>query len=527
MPGPEFSGALRTGESPQGLPSSASPPLLEVDAVSKSYGSILALDRVSLRLDRGEVVGLVGENGAGKSTLLKAISGNVRPDSGAIRVRGRHVAFHSYRDAVREGVFHIYQELALIPSLSVYENVLLAHEEPFTRMGVISNRRMREHVTELLDEFGHGRIDAGRKVADYDFSTRQVIEIIKAFALAKLLGIESPVMLLDEPTAALSGGEVDFLFRLVESIRSRAAIIFVSHRLTEAIGISDHIYILKDGSLIADMPAEGVAEDRLHELMVGRKREEFFYREQSQRIPEPTPIIELTGLSHDGSFADVSLTVRAGEIVGIAGLVGSGKSSLARAVAGALPDVIGRVRVNGAELSDISIASAAAAGVGYLPPDRGDGVIPVFSVARNMTLARLTRTGSPILLNLAAEARDSGALVATLGIKTPSVDAPLSSLSGGNQQKALLGRWLLRDTKALVLDNPTNGVDAGAKEEIYAVLRQIVASGVGILLVSDDLPELIGLSNRILVMRGGMVVKELSASPDAKPVESDVVAHMV
>ncbi|MBN9023749.1 MAG: sugar ABC transporter ATP-binding protein [Rhizobiales bacterium] len=471
---------------------SGSTPLLEVSAVTKRYGNTVALDGVSLRLDRGEVIGL-----------------------------------DSYRDAVREGVFHIYQELALIPSLTVYENVLLAHEDAFSRMGVISNRRMREHVSALLEEFGHGRIDARRPVADYDFSARQVIEIIKAFALAKLLGIEAPVMLLDEPTAALSGGEVDFLFSLIESIRSRAAIVFVSHRLSEVIGISDRIYILKDGSLIADMPSEGVAEDRLHELMVGRKREEFFYREQAQRTPEEKPLLELAGLSHAGSFSGVDLTVRAGEIVGVAGLVGSGKSSLARAVVGALPDVTGRVRVDGTDLPRLTIKSVAAAGVGYLPPDRRDGVIPVFSVARNMTLARLTRPGEPALLDLSAEARDSAQLVASLGIKTPGVGALLSSLSGGNQQKALIGRWLLRDAKVLVLDNPTNGVDAGAKEEIYAVLRQIVANGVGILLVSDDLPELIGLSHRILVMRAGTIVKELSAPPDAKPVEADVVAHMV
>jgi len=502
-------------------------PLLEVAAVTKSYGNTVALDGVSLRLDRGEVIGLVGENGAGKSTLLKTISGNVRPDAGTIRVQGRPVSFHSYRDAVREGVFHIYQELALIPSLTVYENVLLGHEDAFSRMGVISNRRMRDHVAALLDEFGHGRIDARRTIADYDFSTRQVIEIIKSFALAKLLGIESPVMLLDEPTAALSGGEVDFLFKLVESIRSRAAIVFVSHRLTEVIGISDRIYILKDGSMIADMPAAGVAEDRLHELMVGRKREEYFYREQAQRTPEAKPLLELASLSHPGSFSDVSLTVHAGEIVGVGGLVGSGKSSLARAVIGALPDVTGRVRVDGADLTRLAIKSVAEAGVGYLPPDRHDSVIPVFSVARNMTLARLTRPGESSLLDLSAEARDSGRLVDSLGIKTPSVDTLLSSLSGGNQQKALLGRWLLRDAKVLVLDNPTSGVDAGAKEEIYVVLRQIVANGVGILLVSDDLPELIGLSNRILVMQAGRVVQELAAPADAKPLESDVVAHMV
>ncbi len=507
---------------------SASPPLLEIRNIGKSFGGVRALSGVSLTLRKGEVIGLVGENGAGKSTLLKTISGNLRPDSGALLVNGRDVSLRNYADANREGIFHIYQDLALIPTLSVYENMLLAHEGAFSRFGVVDNRAMLRHVTDLLAEFGHERIDASRKVETYDLSTRQVIEIIKSFALAKLAGIESPVMLLDEPTAALTGDEVEFLMRLIQATRERAAIIYVSHRLSEVIEISDRLYVLKDGAMVAELPATGLAENRLHELMVGRTRDEFFYCEHKQQEPQGEVVLEVGGLSRTGSFADVAFNLRGGEILGVAGLLGSGKSDLGGVLAGALSGATGTIRVGGTIVpKNLSIRVMSDLGIGYLPPDRRDGVIPPLSVASNMSLARLTRHGERYWLNLAGERRDAVEFVATLGIKTAGIDAQISTLSGGNQQKVLLARWLLRQTKVLILDNPTNGVDAGAKEEIYGVLRRIAAEGVGILLVSDDLLELIGLSNRILVMRGGTLVREVPAPPNGKPGEVELVADMV
>jgi ribose transport system ATP-binding protein len=506
---------------------STEPPILEVRDVAKAFGGIPALSGVNLTVRKGEVVGLVGENGAGKSTLLKTISGNLKPDSGSISVRGRRVSFHSYADANRAGIFHIYQDLALIPTMSVYENVLLAHERAFSRGGFIDNRKMLAHVTELLAEFGHARIDASEKVERLDFSTRQVVEIIKAFALARLLGIDTPVMLLDEPTAALTGDEVEFLMRLIAATRSLAAIVYVSHRLSEVIELSDRLYVLKDGAMVAELPASGVAENRLHELMVGRKRTEYFYREHEQATPKDTVALEVSGFSRPGSFRDVDLQLHGGEILGIVGLLGSGKSDLAQAVAGVLTDTTGSIHVAGKPLPEPrSLRAASDAGIGYLPPDRRDGVIPPLSVASNMTLARLA-SGHEHWLDLAGEDRDARSYAETLGIKTAGVDAQISTLSGGNQQKVLIARWMLRNAKVLVLDNPTNGVDAGAKEDIYAVLRQIAATGVGILLVSDDLLEVIGLSNRILIMRGGAVVREVAASPDNKPGEVDLVADMV
>lgn len=511
----------------RGVDASA-PPLLDVRDVGKSFGGVRALSGVSLTLRKGEVIGLVGENGAGKSTLLKTISGNLRPDTGSILVDGKPVSLRSYADANRAGLFHIYQDLALIPTLSVYENMLLAHEQAFSRFGVIDNGKMLRHVTKLLADFGHARIDATRRVDSFDLSTRQVIEIIKSFALAELAGIASPVMLLDEPTAALTGDEVKFLMDLIARTRERAAIIYVSHRLTEVIDISDRLYVLKDGAMVAELPAGGVAENRLHALMVGRSRDENFYQEHKQQEPQPRVVLQGAGLSRPGSFADVGFTLRAGEILGVGGLLGSGKSDLAQVLAGALGGATGAITVDDAVAPDErTIGAMNDLGVGYLPPDRRDGVIPPLSVSSNMSLARLTRRGEPYWLDLARERRDALAFVRRLGIKTAGIEAQISTLSGGNQQKVLLARWLLRQAKVLILDNPTNGVDAGAKEDIYGVLRQIAAEGVGILLVSDDLLELIGLSNRILVMRGGRVVREVAAPPKAKPGEVELVADMV
>jgi ribose transport system ATP-binding protein len=437
-----------------------------------------------------------------------------------IAVPGREVELRSYQDANKAGIFHIYQDLALVPTMSVYENVLLSHEARISRFGAT-------RVAAWFNEFGHGSIDVSRKIQGFDFSTRQVIEIIKAFALAEMLGIETPVMLLDESTAALTGDEVEFLKSLIAKTRERAAIIYVSHRLSEVLELSDRLYVLKDGSVVASMPVADVTGGELHEHMVGRTWQEFFYREHLQGAPLPDAALDVQDLSGHGCFENVSFSLRSGEILGIAGLLGSGKSDLARALAGDSPALAGRIAVSGREIRSPSIAAMNEAGVGYLPPDRREGVIPVLYVTSNMTLARLTRADAGMLLDPGAELKDVEELIRALAIKTPGAAAPASVLSGGNQQKVLLARWLMRNAKVLVLDNPTNGVDAGAKEEIYGVLRSIAAQGVGVLLVSDDLPEIIGLSNRIVVMRGGAITREIDAPRGGKPREVDVVSHMV
>jgi ribose transport system ATP-binding protein len=504
--------------------------LLEARDVAKSFGNTHALHGVSLHVDYGEVIGLIGENGAGKSTLLHTISGNLRPDAGDVLVRGRRISFSSPRDANLNGVFHIYQELALVGCLPVFENLFLSHEDMFSRRGVLQRSKMRQRARETLAEFGHDWIDPSTNVDAYDFSTRQVIEIVKAFALSKLLEIESPIVLLDEPTARLNREEVDFFTELLGEMRQRAAIVFVSHRLSEVLELSDRVYVLRDGTVTAHVTPSEASEGELHQLMVGRARSEHFYHEHLQLQPESRPVLHVRGLSRPQSFHDVDLVVNAGEIVGVAGLVGSGKSDLAAAVFGGLPHTTGEISVDGVPIKRNTIEAMARAGVGYVPPDRhAQGVMLGLPISWNMSLAELAHgERRRMLLDIGEEEDNARTQVAVLGIKTSGTRALARTLSGGNQQKVLLARWLSRGVlKLLLLDNPTHGVDAGAKEDIYRVLRLVAEKGVGILLVSDDLSELIGLSNRIVTMKDGAVVGEIEAPPNAKPAEVELVAQML
>lgn len=511
---------------------STAPPtgsLLEVQAICKSFGNTRALTDVSLHVEPGEVIGLIGENGAGKSTLLHIISGNTRQDSGIVVTRGRPVSFTSAREANVAGVFHIYQDLALLANLSVFENIFLSHEERFSRFGVINRREMRDRTRACLSMFDHDWIDPSHCVDAYDFSTRQVIEIVKAFALAELLEIDYPLLLLDEPTASLTREEVEFFEALVRQARERAAVIFVSHRLSEVLAISDRVYVLKDGVVTAEIGPAEATERELHRLMVGRERAEFFYQQDLQLEPRSEIALDVRKLSRTDSFQNVSLRLHAGEIVGVSGLLNSGKSEVARALFGAL-SADGEIRVGDVVVDHPSISTMTKAGIGYVPPDRhSEGIIMVLPVSWNISLAELAQGASRgAFLDVRWEDEQARNYVDRLTIKTAGVRALTRTLSGGNQQKVLLARWLVRDVmKVLVLDNPTHGVDAGAKGDIYKALRAIAKEGVAILLVSDDLLEVIGLSNRILVMKDGEIVNELVTPPDSKPSEEDLVAKML
>jgi ribose transport system ATP-binding protein len=504
-------------------------PLMEVRGITRVFGAFAALDDVSLAVHPREVVGFIGENGAGKSTLLNIMSGVDEQTEGEVWLRGERVAFKSYKDATAAGVFRIFQELALVPTLPVYQNLFLAHEDRFARFGVISRRAMIRRTRKLLADFDHAWVDPLRDVMTYDFSTRQVLEIIKAFALAELLEHEEPVILLDEPTAGLTKDEIDFFGSVIGQIRKRAGVVFVSHRLSELLEYSDRIYVIKDGVVVAQPAPKETSEAELHHLMVGRQRDEAFYKENRQREPEQQVALRLSGLGQDGEFSDVDLELHAGEIVGLAGVVGSGKSSLARAVFGAEGAVHGEVVVDGEVVRRPTIRSMMDAGVGYVSADRGtDGIILTLPISWNVSLAALNSGDkAKTVLPLKWERTESERFRKSLRIKAPNVDALASSLSGGTQQKVILARWLALGVKVLILDNPTKGIDAGAKEDVYEILRELTAQGTAILLISDELVELIGLANRIFIMKDGRVTREIETPPDAKPQEAALVAHMV
>jgi ribose transport system ATP-binding protein len=502
---------------------------LEVDRVTKQYPGVLALDEASFAADRSEVVGLVGENGAGKSTLMDIVSGVQQADSGEVRLDGRVLSARSYHDAAQRGVFRIFQHQALVPNLRVCENMFLSHEDHFRTGGLLRRGRMAAAARDVLEGTGHGHIDPLATTSSYDFATRQVIEVVKALALSRLLEVEHPVILLDEPTSALSSEEVEFFSNLVRQLRHRASLVFVSHRLLEVLELCDRCYVLKDGRNVTTLDRlTGVTEADLHQLMVGRERDEAFYREDAQRPPSDEVALRLRGFSRPPDFADVDLELRRGEVLGIAGVVGSGKSSLGRAVFDGTSGAQGTIEVEGVAVGGSAPATMIRRGVGYVPPERlADGVIGVAPIKWNVSLpeqATVSRTG---VLDLRRERRQATEVRDRLGIRAPSIDTRVETLSGGNQQKVVIGKWLASESRVLVLDNPTNGVDVGAKSEIYGVIRELCEDGIAILLISDDLLELIGVSHRILIMRDARIVGEVPSPADAKPTEHELVAQMV
>lgn len=499
------------------------PVLLDVAAVTRSFGPVRALDGVSFAVRRGEVVGLIGENGAGKSTLLNIVSGTDRADAGDVTVRGAPAAFRDYHEATRHGVFRIFQELALVGNMTVWENFYLSHERHFSTAGVISRQAGIRRARELLERFDHGWIDPARVVDSYPFAIRQIIEILKAFALAELLGHDEPILLLDEPTAALAAAEIEFLRKLLLRVKEHSAVVLVSHRLSELLEWSDRVVVFKDGTVVADVPAAELSEQQLHYVMVGRERDDQFYREGRQGEPGEQIVLQLCGFGDDLAFRGVDLQIRAGEVLGVAGVLGSGKSELGRAVFGAGGPTTGEVRYHGAVVGRLG----AAGRVGYVPPERKeDGLLDTLSLARNISFAGIVHQRGQ-LIDLRGERRTAQRYVDALRIKAHSLRSSILDLSGGNQQKAVIARWLARGVDLLILDNPTRGVDAGAKEEIYEIVRDLTADGVAVLLISDDLLEVIGLAHRIVVMKDGELVREVAAPVTAKPAEADLVSAMV
>lgn len=505
--------------------------MLAVRRVSKRFGVTRVLSDVDLEIGRNQVVGLVGENGAGKSTLLNILSGIVRPDEGEITLDGRTIRPSGYSEAAALGISRVFQEQALIPNIRVYENLLLSHEGRFTRFGQLLRRdAMVELARSLLEEAGID-LDVTRTTSEYSFSKRQLIEIVRACLVPmRLLGIAHPVVLLDEPTASLEKGDEEIFFRLIARLRSQSSFVFVSHRLTEVMAVCDAIYVLKDGRVVARLDPQEADEKRLHGLMVGRERDADYYRESDQASGEGAPAFETRGLGHGGLYSDVNLSVGTGEILGIGGLLASGKSDFGKGAAGVIPPDRGSVCIAGGEWQAADIRRLLAKGVGYVPSERmAEGLIADFPVAWNMSLA----SGADLFSNKAGiwragkERETAAIMIRRLAIRGGDPGRPCRKLSGGNQQKVVLARWLCRPIRLLVLDNPTRGVDAGAKEEIYGIIRRLTGDGVSIILITDELLELIGLSNRIAVMQHGRVTSMVDASPNVKPTELDLIRLML
>jgi ribose transport system ATP-binding protein len=502
-------------------------PALALEAVDKRFPGVHALKAVSLELRPHEVVGLVGENGAGKSTLMRILAGVYQPDTGRIMLDGKPVTLRSATDAARHGIGMVFQEQSLLTNLTVGENIWLGNEARFTRGGLIRWRELYAAASRQLAKVGLEDLDPRLRAADLGFATRQMVELAKALTLEEQ-GQGHLVILLDEPTSVLERADIEILFERVRALKARASFVFVSHRLDEVLELSDRVYVMKDGAVVADLPAADADVHMLHRLMVGRGLQAEYYREPLQRPFRAEVVLKTEGLGLRGAYRDVGFELHAGEIMGIAGVIGSGREELSRTFAGFAPHDTGRLTIQGKEAVLASPADAVDRGIGYVPRERRtEGIVLFLPVAANITLASLGELRRFGLIDTGAERRLAKEWVDRLRIRTPGIDTLCLSLSGGNQQKVALAKWLNARSKILILDHPTRGLDVGAKEEVYELVRAVTAEGMGVILTSDTLEETIGLSHTVLVMRDGVVTHRTDASPGHKPQQVDLIGHMV
>jgi ribose transport system ATP-binding protein len=500
--------------------------VLKVENVSKSFGPVKALRNATIEVGAHEVVGLIGENGAGKSTLMRILSGGMRPDTGAIAIDGSPVVLRDTSQANRYGIAMVFQEQSLLLNMSVADNLHLANERPFTRFGVTSRRRMIEAARERLAKVGLD-IDPTRKAGELSFAARQMVELAKALSLEERTNAPLTI-LLDEPTSVLESKDIEILFERIRRLKSRASFVFVSHRLDEVLAISDRIYVMKDAEVVAERIAGATSVASLHAMMVGRDLDAEYYREARQEPPGDDVALEARGLGVEGAYRNVSFTLRRGEVLGIAGVIGSGREELTRTLFGFLPQMSGVLLIEGRQASLRTPTQAVAAGVGYIPRERRtEGLVMDISVAANITLARLDATMRHGFIDHRHERAIADEWIRRLRIKTPSANQVCRNLSGGNQQKIVIARWLTAHSRILILDHPTRGLDVGAKEEVYDVIRNLSAEGVAIVLTSDTLEETIGLCHTILVMRDGEITARFDAPPYAKPAQVALLEHMV
>ncbi len=476
--------------------------LLRLNAITKSFGGVRALKGVSFELRQGEVHAIVGENGAGKSTLIKIITGAHQRDSGTIEIRGRKIDANDPSAARAMGVAVIYQQPALFPDLTVAENIALRLEQGGA-WRVLKWGERRSRAKQLLERVGAG-ISADALVRHLTMPEQQLVEIASA------LGGDAKILILDEPTASLSDREVDNLFRVIRELRTQGVgMIYISHRLDELPKIADRVTVLRDGTYIDTRAVAEVDRAEMIRLMVGRSLDAVFPKVE---VAPGAVVLETIRVGRpESGVQNVSLTVRAGEILGLAGLVGAGRTELARILFGLTPATEGEILLRGERIIIDSPAYAIERGIAYVPEDRRrHGVILEMPVDANTTLAILSRIARFGLIDVGEERSVASDYVTRFGIKTPSLDVPVGNLSGGNQQKVSLARWLATKPSVIVLDEPTQGVDVGAKAEIHRLMGELARQGLAIIMISSELPEVLGMSDRIAVMHGGRIVGVLA-----------------
>jgi len=508
-----------------------SAPLLALKGIHKRFEGVYALNDVSLTLWPGEIVGLVGENGAGKSTLMKVLMGIERPNEGEIHLRGVKTSINSPAQAYLLGIGMVFQEQALLGNMRVYENMFLGHEMDFLSFGILVKQKMvseTKRIMKMLDV----DIDPYAFVEDLDYAKRQMIEIAKCLYMTDTIN-EKAIIVLDEPTTVISRTEVAFLFQTIKKLQEKASFIFISHNLREVLTYADRVYVLKDGKNVDDLdlrlePGDEAAKTKkLQEMMVGRlfSKDYFFVNNQNDDMGEVT--LRLKNVC-GRNIEDISFSLREGEILGVSGLMGCGKETIPRVILGDEPINSGNIRYfEDDSISVKNIVDAVKSGIGYIPSDRrNEGVFEDQTLLRNITISALKLFCTNMFIDADKERRHVEQSVRQYDVKTASIQTLMRNLSGGNQQKVVLCRWLMRDCRLLMMDQPTRGIDVGAKQEIYRCIRDLAGRKLSIIVISDELNELIGLSNKVLVMKNGRIAGTLDCPKNHKPDEREIIKYM-
>ncbi len=486
----------------------SNPPILSLNGIVKDFPGVRALSEVSIDLFAGEVTALVGENGAGKSTMVKVLTGIYQPDAGQIKLNGSPVKLATPNDAARAGITAIHQETVLFDELSVAENIYIGHA-PRTRTGLIDWNAMNANASKLLERIG-ASIDPTTVLKDLGIASKHLV------AIARALSIDASVVIMDEPTAALSHKEIEELYQLVEQLKSDGkAILFISHKFDEIFRIADRYTVFRDGELVGNGLIENSNAAELVQLMVGRSLESV-YPQRTGELGET--ILRVDGYSHPTEFDDISVTLNRGEVLGLYGLVGAGRSECMQAIFGITRPSKGNLFIDGKQITPKSPADAIAQGLVYVPEDRGkQGAITDLSIVSNIALPSLNTTSNKGFVRMAREYALARQYTARLELKAAALDQHVGELSGGNQQKVVIAKWLATQPAVIILDEPTKGVDIGSKAAVHAFMRELASQGLAIIMVSSEIPEIIGMSDRIIVMREGRQVAEFNqqqASPE-------------
>lgn len=501
--------------------------MLEFKNVGKSFPGVLALQNINLQINPGEIVGLVGENGAGKSTLMKIIYGAYQHDKGEVLINGQPVVFRSPRDAMMQGIGMVFQEQSLISNLSVMENIFLGFEQPFKKLGVINWKKMAAVARKQLAKVKLD-IDPKTITSELSFTQRQLVELAKVLTLEERSSGHL-IILLDEPTSVLPAQEIELLFALVRELKSRASFIFVSHRLDEVMTLSDRIYVMKDGQVMDMLTRDRFDVVNIQRQMVGRDIDERYYREHRKHgIHKATTLVELKNISLPGHYQNVSLSLHAGEVLALVGTEGAGTEEIIRTIFGLLQPEQGEVILNGRAVRKFSPTHSIAEGVGYIPRERKiEGIVEGMSVVENITLANLQDYSRAGLLQVHHERQMANEWVKKLSIKTASIDTQCGKLSGGNQQKVVLSKWRTAEAKIILLDHPTRGLDIGAKEDVYDLVRDFTDEQCGVILIADSLEEAIGLAHTIAIFKDGQLRYQFTGCEEKRPEQYELLQHFV